>query len=504
MTAAAPPAARPLILAIDAGGTAVKVALIDAAGRIQALRTAKVATQHHPDGRVERDAGAFWQATAAAVRDLLQDGTVAPRLVAVGCTGFGNGIFLVDQAGQPTHPGIVSVDHRAQPLVDGLARSGQTDRLSALNGHRIWGGQTVMQLAWLARTQPEVMAATRWGLACKDYLRLCLTGQALTDPTDASGGGLMDLQAGRYSTAIWEELGLPAMLQKLPPVVASSAVAGRVSAAAAAETGLPPGLPVAGGMMDVAACALGAGVTAADRMVMIAGTWAINALEVPETRPGHAPILNMLHRDGAARLVAEGSPSSAANLGWYIDRAMAGRLTIAEAMDLMAQAPVAARRCRFLPYVHGPLPRQGGFVGLTASDDAGSMLRAICEAVVFQHRRHAEQILHHADGQWPAAIRLTGGAARSPQWAQIFADACNRPVEVVDTEEVGALGAAICAAVAAGLYTNLATAAAAMSRIGRTHAPNPAHSALYDEGYKEFQRLDRGMMDLLAARPDLP
>lgn len=338
-----------------------------------------------------------------------------------------------------------------------------------------------------------------WALSCKDYLRLCLTGTAATDPTDASGGGLMDLATNGYSTAVLDTLGQPGLAEKLPPILQSAGVAGYVSAQGAAETGLAEGLPVAGGMMDVAACALGAGVAGGDRMVMIAGTWAINGLEVPpDSRANisaNPPILNMIHRDGAARLVAEGSPSSAANLGWYLDRAMAGRLSLAEAMELMAASPVQARRCQFLPYVHGPQPRQGAFVGLGTSDDAGSMIRAICEGVAFQHRRHAEEILPHAGGHWPEAIRLTRGAARSSHWAQVFADVCGRPVEVVAAEEVGALGAAICAAVAGGLHPDLSTATQAMSRVARRHEPNPAHAALYDDRYKEFQQLDHKMLD---------
>lgn len=485
----------PMVLAIDAGGTAVKVALIDGQGQIRAARRADVVTLHHPDGRVERDADAFWAATAQAIRALLQ-GQAVERLVAVGCTGFGNGVFLVDAAGAATRPGIVSVDHRAQPLVDRLAAEGRLGSLSALNGHRLWGGQTVMQLAALAEAEPQVMDRTRWALACKDFLLLRLTGQAATDPTDASGGGLMDLAAGRYSQALLAGLGQAALINILPPILPSAGVSGRVSARAAAETGLPEGLPVAGGMMDVAACALAAGVAGGNRLVMIAGTWAINGMEVAGTLSGQPPILNMLHRDGAARLVAEGSPSSAANLGWYLDLAMGGRLEVSSAMELMAASPVQGRRCHFLPYVHGPKPREGAFLGLSAADDAGTMIRAICEGVAFQHRRHAEEILPHAGGQWPEAIRLTGGAARSVHWAQVFADVCNRPVEIVAAEEVGALGAAICAAVAGGLHADLAAAVRAMSHIGARLVPDPQNAAVYEERYKEFQRLDRGMQDL--------
>lgn len=194
-------------------------------------------------------------------------------------------MFLVDAAGAATRPGIVSVDHRAQPLVDRLAAEGRLAELSALSGHRAWGGQTVMQLAALAETEPAAMAATRWALACKDFLRFCLTGTAATDPADASGGGLMDLATGRCCAALLAALGLPGLMDKLPPILPSAGVAGHVSARAAAETGLPEGLPVAGGRMDVAANCLGAGVTAGDRLVMIAGTWRSTGWRSPPPCP---------------------------------------------------------------------------------------------------------------------------------------------------------------------------------------------------------------------------
>ena len=493
---------RDLVLAIDAGGTAVKVLLTDAAGNSIALQMAAVVTRHYPDGRVERDAEAFWQATVEAIGKLLAaDPSRAGRIAAIGCTGFGNGVFLVDAEGQATRPGIVSVDHRAQGLVDQLQASGQDASLSAISGQRLWGGQTLMILAHLSRHEPDVMARSRWALSCKDYIRLRLTGQAFSDTTDAGGGGLMDMASHHYGAALFDQLGLSGMIDRMPPMVPNSGIGGHVSKQAAAATGLLAGTPLAGSMMDVAACALGAGVADARSVVMIAGTWSINCIEVPHDTaaqvPDRAPpLLNMLHRDAACRLVAEGSPSSAANLGWYLEQALGRRVTTAEANDLVAASPIQGRRCQFLPYIQGPAPRSGAFVGLSASDDTGSMLRAIFEGVVFQHRRHVEDILPFVGGEWPTTIRLAGGAARSAQWAQTFADVCQRPVEVAEVEEVGALGAAICAAVAGGLHPDLSTAATAMQRIGRTHNPVRAHGDFYEQRYKEFQRLDLGLLAL--------
>lgn len=486
----------PLVLAIDAGGTTVKVALFDATGRIIGHRNAEVTTLHYPDGRVERDGHTFWQATRQTIRELLTE-DIAQQVVAVGCTGFGNGIFLIDEAGQPTRPGIVSVDHRAQPLVDRLSGQHLSDELSRENGHRPWGGQTLFQLAGLAEDEPEIMGKTRWGLACKDFIRFCLTDEAITDPSDASGGGLMNLQRQDYSTEALELLGHPELAERLPPVVKSSAPAGRISARAAKDTGLPEGIPVAGSMMDVAACALGAGVVSDQHMVFIAGTWAINALEVTRPVSGNYPLLNMLYRDGAARLVAEGSPSSAANLGWYLKNAMGDHFTVEQALALAEGCAIDSQRCYFMPYIHGPKPNQGSFMRLSASDNHSSMIRAICEGVAFEHRRHAETLMEYSDKRWPETIRLTGGAARSPFWAQIFSDVANCPVEVVDAPEIGALGAAICAAVAGGLYPSLEIAAGAMSRVSRYHTPDSKNAAILDRRYHEFLRLDRGIQTLL-------
>ena len=144
-------------------------------------------------------------------------------------------------------------------------------------------------------------------------------------------------------------------------------------------------------------------------------------------RRENPPILDMIHRDRACRLIAEGSPSSAANLKWWLERGLGKRYELAEANNLVAASPVHRRRCFFLPFVHGPAPRRGAFIELGASDDDGSMLRALFEGVAFQHRAHAADVLRHADKDWPASIRLAGGAARSPVWAQIFANVNSGP-----------------------------------------------------------------------------
>lgn len=489
---------KELVLAIDAGGTAVKVVAFDRHGTPVAIEHADVETTYLPNGRVERDAHTFWLATAAAIRKLLSGDVTARSIVGIGCTGFGNGIFLLDKRGEATRPGIVSVDQRAQPIVDSLASQGKLAEISAINGHRAWGGQTLYQLLNIAQNEPAVYQRTQHALACKDYIRYCLSGDYCTDPTDASGGGLMDVTNGVYAEQVFDRLGVKGLENKLPPIAANTDVTGYVSKRAAAETGLSEGTPIAGSMMDVAACTLGAGVTSPDRLVMIAGTWGLNCIESTGTDAKELPILNMLHRDCQTRLLAEGSPASASTLSWYIDQASSGHWTFDDINKLVASCDASMDRCYFLPYVHGPSPRRGAFLGLQASDNSQTMLRAIYEGVAFQHRIHAEELLKLSNSIAPEVIRLTGGAARSDIWAQIFSDATNRPVEVSGAVEVGALGAAMCAAVAIGLYPSLTKASMSMSSVKNLFTPSRDVRSQLDQRYQQFKRLDQQCVGLFS------
>jgi L-xylulokinase len=485
-----------LFLSVDAGGTAVKAAAFDLSGRLVALRAIDVATRHGENGWVERAPEELWRLTAAAIRDLTSTEIDPARVAAVACTGFGNGVFLVDAEGRGVRHGIVSVDHRAQPIVDELVRSGQDRAIEAVTGQRIWGGQTLMQLVWLARHEPDAIRRARWALCCKDYVRMRLTGEAATDPTDASGGGLLALAGDVYDPALFEMLGIPEVFDRLPPVFDNSSIAGTISREAAGETGLREGTPVAAAMMDVGACVVGSGVVSGEALTMIAGTWSINAVETTGPIEGRPPILNMLHRDRHCRLLADGSPTSASNLSWYLAAVAGETIDPQRANALVAASPVKVRRCHFMPFVNGPAPRRGAFVGLVNADDQGSMLRAIYEGVAFQHRRHGEAVVSHVATGRPSVISLAGGASRSPVWSQIFADVTGLPVAVADGEEFGALGAAVCAAVAMGIHPSIEAAALAMCRTARIVRPDPDVRDFYEARYRAFLRLDQQLAGL--------
>ena len=150
----------------------------------------------------------------------------------------------------------------------------------------------------------------------------------------------------------------------------------------------------------------------------------------------------------------------------------------------------------FLPFLNGsnenPLAK-GTFVGLTAFHNKKYMLRAVYEGIVFSHLTHVKKLLRNREK--PASIRLSGGAANSPVWVQIFADALQIPVDTIGDKELGAQGAAIAAGIAAGIYQDYAEAVQRTVQITGTVYPRPAYKEVYEEKYATYRRVVDSLND---------
>ncbi|HYT26678.1 MAG TPA: FGGY-family carbohydrate kinase [Actinomycetota bacterium] len=176
------------------------------------------------------------------------------------------------------------------------------------------------------------------------------------------------------------------------------------------------------------------------------------------------------------------SAASATNLEWFVrrlapreaDEARArGGSPFAFAGEEVASVLDDDSRVLYLPFLYGSLDNPdatGVFFGLRAWHTRGHLLRALFEGVAFNHRTHVDALRDHFE---VTEARLTGGGARSQAWGQVFADVLGLPVGVPDAAEAGALGVALCAAVAAGVYSSVAEGADATVRVARTFEPDP-------------------------------
>jgi len=487
------------LLGTDNGGTVSKAGLFTIDGREIAVVGRKTEMVSPQPGHTERDPEGLWRTTAEAIRSVIEQSGIDPKdIEAVACAGHGNGLYLVDEQGKPVRPGIYSTDSRAKDIIARWTREGVDKKILPKTMQCIWPAQPNALLAWLCDHEPDVMKRARWVLMCKDYIRLCLTGEVHAEMTDFSGTSLMNVGTGRYDPDILEAFGIAEVGHLLPPLVRSEAICGKVTARAAAETGLAEGTPVAGGLFDIDACGLASAITDPSQMCMIAGTWGNNQYLWKEPVVSEDVFMTSRYCIPGYYLILEGSATSASNLEWFVtqffrsdgDAAPQGESIYDRCNQWVAATKPDEAKIVFLPFLFGSnadVDAKASLIGLSGWHHRGHALRAIYEGVVFGHKRHVDKLLKFRDP--PESIHLTGGVARSEVWVQIFADVFGVPVEIPAGTELGALGAAICAGVAAGCHGSYEEACRAMVQIARVQQPDLARGDLYAAKFEHHRKV---------------
>jgi L-xylulokinase len=499
----------PYFMGIDNGGSMCKAVIFDAVGNEISSSSARLELLTPRPGFTERDMDDLWRVNCQVISDAIRQSGIDPGAIgAVACAGHGKGLYLWGKDGQPACRGIVSTDSRAWRYAEKWAADGTAERVFAKTCQQILACQPVSLLCWIRDQRPDVMANIRWIFAVKDYIRFRLTGQAFAELTDASGSNLLNLREGRFDRGLLAEFGLDDLYDALPPLKAATDFCGAVSEQASRETGLRQGTPLAGGMFDIDACAIAMGIVDEDRVCVIAGTWSINEYIASEPVVDRSVMMNSLYCIPGFYLIEESSPTSASNFAWFVDRFLAeethkaAQLNVnvfAYCCELAAQAPPEDSGIVFLPYIFGsnydPQAR-ASLVGMGSHHSRAQIIRAVLEGIVFCHRVHLEKLL--ANRRRTDAVRLAGGAANSLFWAQMFADVFRLPVEIVDTSELGALGCAMAAAVAAGVYENLPQAAGRMSRIKCRIEPDRSSMAIYEKKFAAYKKVSAALDALWA------
>jgi L-xylulokinase len=487
-----------LLLGLDAGNTVIKAVLFDSSGRQLAISKRDGESKTPAPGHVERDLGELWSNAATVIRECLERAGADPsRIAAIGCAGHGNGLYLIDAAGEPLL-GIQSLDSRAAGLAAELSADGNGERLHELCLQAPWPSQTATLLAWVRRFAPDIYARTATAFYCKDFVTFRLTGRRVSDISDMSGAGLLRLPECTYDDALLDGYGLSDARSKLPYLVEPTEIVGRVTAEAAAATGLAEGTPVVGGLFDVIASALGSGAVKPGQASVIVGTWSIN--QVIATEIIRDPRIFMTSVFGKDRVMAiESSATSAANLEWYVRELVERGAHQGDDPFALVNARAGAVEPKiddpyYHPYLYGSrlgAQMRAGYYGVAGWHNEGHLLRALFEGVTFEHRRHID-VLRSAGLRFGSAI-LSGGGARSPIWPQMFADVLGIPIAVSQCNETGALGAAIAAGVGSGLFDDLEAGVDAMTRKGAEFRADPDRSARHAARYGSFMALGEAL-----------
>ncbi|NOH23328.1 FGGY-family carbohydrate kinase [Vibrio europaeus] len=483
-------------LGIDCGNTAVKAALFDQNGTEVAAVANNYPTRIPCPDHTEADLAECWQLCADAIRRVIAAaGIEATQIAALGCSGHGNGVYLLDEQRQPLLA-IKSLDNRAEHEVSQFQASKDYQALLRRNRQGVWSSQTAVLLHWLKCHQADVYQNIGQVLFCKDYLNFQLTGECVTEWGDLTASGLFDFESDTVSEELLAAYGITDIKTKLPPIYNSQDVIGAVTPQAAEVTGLAIGTPVIAGMFDVVACAYGSEADSTGSTSVVAGTWNINQVVTDSLPPQE--VFMACKMNERQYLAIESSTCSASNLEWLVQRFFtekqqraqhAGGSVFEEFNQQLNQLAINAECPMFLPYLYGTTDKQppmASLLGLKGWHQDIHVVYAFYEGIVFAHLEHISRL--RQAGYPIDSIAISGGASRSDYWCQLFADVLNVEVDASKSDEVGARGVAMMALKSVCGAAKPANAASE-SLTSRHFAPKPERVDFFATRFEKYKVL---------------
>ena len=478
-------------LGIDIGTFESKGVLVDGAGRIvaQAARAHEMIVPRPgwAEHRAEQD---WWGDFVYLCRALLAQSGIDPTdIAAVAASAIGPCMLPVDGSGAPLMNGVLyGVDTRAQTEIDDLNAAIGAEVILARGGNALTSQSVGPKILWLRRQRPEIWAKTAKILTSTSFLTWKLTGQHVIDHYTAAGfSPLYDIAAQDWCFEL-ADICPPDML---PRLMWSSQIAGQVTPAAAAETGLAAGTPVTCGTIDAAAEAVSVGVTAPGDMMMMYGSTIfiieIAARRLTDARLWHAPWLFPGQHAAMAGLATSGTLTH-----WFRDhfardlpREDAFAVLTAEAL----RSPPGARGLLCLPYFSGertPLhdpQAKGAFFGLNLTHSRGDLYRAVVEGIAAATRQITDT--YAEAGSPPQRVLAVGGGTKNRPWLQATSDVTGLDQQLCRVTSGAAFGDAFLAARAVGLAP-----AEAINRGNPVEAVITArHHPVYDRHQPLFRQL---------------
>lgn len=480
--------AKKYVLGIDNGLSLIKAVLFDIDGHFIGKSYKKNCLKStHDNLQVEKDMAELWNETAGVIREVLKKTKVDPAdIIGVGNSAHGNGIYLLDKDDKVFTAAIMSMDHRANKIIEEYKKSGVVEKIQEYTLQIPWEGQPGPILRWMKEEKRAWYDRIGKIFTCKDWIKWNLTGKYTTDFTDATSNGWMDNRQKCYSKELLALLGIDEMYALLPPVYNSDEICGSVTAKAAKETGLCEGTPVIGGMFDVVACAIGAGITDEESYFMVAGTWGINAAIQNQWISSKNVVQSSAYAGKDMYIVINSSPTSTVNLEWYLKiwNADGEEKSYEKANAAAAKFKAEDVKCIFLPYVFSPMnyPNlHAGFINLDVDTTRDEMLRSVYEGIVLGHKDQIKKL--EKEGIYRNKVVLTGGATNSSFWCQLYADILGMPVYVPKVQETGAWGAAM---LAIAVNSEKEAMTREMKPEYTVYLPNEKETLIYEKKYKVF------------------
>lgn len=481
-------------LGVDVGTSGVKAVLVSPDGEVKASAITALQMSTPQPGWAEQEPDAWWNATHAAIKTALA-ARPGVHVTAVGLSGQMHSSVFLDAEGQVIRPALLWCDGRTTAECKQITdRVGGEACLRSYASNPALEGFTLPKVLWLRNNEPQAFSRLSKVLLAKDFIRYRLTGVLATEPSDASATLMYDTAGLRWSSEILDAVDLPHSI--VPDVGGSHEILGKVTVEAAGLTGLPVGTPVVGGGADNACGAAGVGAVVPGEAVTSWGTSGTVLAPTAEPRVDPGMRAHTFCHVAPGMWYLMGVVLSAGGaFAWYRDQLAQELLSTGAANERLnaeaATIPPGAEGVTFLPYLQGErtphrdASMRAAFLGLSLAHSRAHLTRAVIEGVCFA-LRDSVSILAEL-GLSPNSMLLTGGGARVPLLRRLQSEIFGVPVCTVNREEGPAYGAALLAAVGAGAFPDLQSAAKATLLRGALEKPDPAAHSEYEKHYQRFR-----------------
>lgn len=472
------------VLGIDIGTSSSKGVLVSPDGTIIAQKTRHHESSTPHPGWVEHDAESVWWNDFRDIANELVSLSDGRQIIGLAVSGIGPVLLPADSAGRPLRPAILyGVDTRATEEIAQLTGEFGADAILARGGTPLSSQAVGPKLRWLANHEPQTFANTKLMLMASSYLVHRLTGEYVLDHHSASQCDPMyDLHRREWATD-WVDRIAPQI--ELPRLAWPNEVVGTVSAAAAAETNLPVGLPVTAGTIDAWSESASVGVAdSGDTMVMYGTTmFLINVLTRPQPDPGLWTTCGTMPDTYS---LAAGMATSGAITQW-LQRMVGG--DFAALVNEAAAVPAGSRGLLLLPYFAGERTpvfdpdARGIIAGLTVQHGSAELYRAVLEGIAYGVRHNLET-MQSAGGSLNRLVAV-GGGTQGGLWTQIVSDVVGQKQEVPSKTIGACFGDAMLAAEAVGLDIDVQQ----WNPLDHTVTPDAQRTSLYDSYYQRYRQL---------------
>ena len=500
--------AKKYTVSVDIGTSGTKTVLFSSDGKVVSDALYEYPMYQPRNGWAEQDPNDWKNAALSTITQVIkQSGVNAEDIVGVGLSGQMHGLVMLDKDDNIMRNSIIWCDQRTAKEADELTEIIGKEKLIEITANPALTGFTAAKILWVKNNEPEIFDKCAKIMLPKDYIRYVLTGEFATEVSDASGMQLLDVPNRKWANYITDKLGIE--ISKLGKMYESCEVTGRVRKEIADITGLIEGTIVAGGAGDQAASAVGNGIVREGIASATIGTSGVVFVHTDKfTLDPLGRVHTLCHAVPNCWHVMGVTQSAGLSFKWIRDNmfdevkqtaALLGQ-DVNYVMDKISdEVPCGANGLVFLPYLMGERTphldpdARGVFFGISAMHTKKDMLRAVMEGVIYSLYDCVNII--EGMGAKMDNVYVSGGGGNSFLWRQMMADTFGRSISMKGSWQGSALGAAILAGVAGGIYENVPEACKVLNEEGNLTVPDMEKNKIYGRYYKLYGELYTALKD---------